>query len=201
VKHKVELIIFLLLGLTSLVYLFPFVFVEAAKLQSGVTINAPSTTQTEKICDDMMDNDNDGDIDADDADCVAAPAGPATENCGLKIESAVPINYGQLNPGQESQVQRVDLRNVGFVSGKIMVKGGDWISDAAGNPTVSGPEITHVSITSIPWSDKAALKSNAIELGVLGPDDRTSLWYQLKVPVSGFSGSLHQELSIDLICI
>ena len=28
-----------------------------------------------------------------------------------------------------------------------MVKGGDWISDAAGNPTISGPELTHVSDT------------------------------------------------------
>ena len=70
-KHKVELIIFLLLGLT-LVYLFPFAFVDAAKLQSGVTINAPSTTQTETICNDTIDNDNDGKIDAADENCATA---------------------------------------------------------------------------------------------------------------------------------
>jgi hypothetical protein len=146
-----------------------------------------------------MDNDNDGDIDADDADCVAAPAGPATENCGLKIESAVPINYGQLNPGQESQEQSVVVKNFGFVTAKIMVKGGDWISDAAGSPTVSGPEITYVSINPAAgtWT---ALKSNEFQLGGLPGQNRAEIWYQLKVPPSGFSGSLHQELSIDLIC-
>ena len=100
-KKQVEIIILLLFGLAFLVCLFPFIFVEAAKLQSGVTINAPSTTQTEKICDDQMDNDNDGKIDAADEDCAAAPAGPATETCGLMQISGVPINYGQVNPGHQ----------------------------------------------------------------------------------------------------
>ena len=47
-KTKVKLSIFLFFGLVSLIYVFPFVFVEAAKLESGVTIKAPSTTETEK---------------------------------------------------------------------------------------------------------------------------------------------------------
>ena len=71
---------------------------EGAKLQSGVTINAPSTTETEKICDDTIDNDNDGKIDAADEDCGGSGP-PGT--CGLQI-SGVPINYGQVNPGQQS---------------------------------------------------------------------------------------------------
>ena len=144
-KKQVEIIIFLLFGLAFLVCLFPFIFVEAAKLQSGVTINAPSTTQTEKICDDQMDNDNDGKIDAADEDCAAAPAGPATETCGLMQISGVPINYGQVNPGHQSFPQRVYIENRGQASAKLMVKGGDWVSDEPGNPTLFGPEITYVS--------------------------------------------------------
>ena len=66
-----------------MIYVFPFVFVEAAKLESGVTINAPSTTETEKICDDTKDNDKDGKIDAADEDCAAAPTGPTAGTCGV----------------------------------------------------------------------------------------------------------------------
>ena len=80
--NKVQFIIFLFFGFAFLVYLFPVIFVEGAKLQSGVTITAPPTTETEKICDDTIDNDNDGKIDAADEDCAAAPAGPTEETCG-----------------------------------------------------------------------------------------------------------------------
>lgn len=61
-KKQVEIVIFLFFGFAFLVYLFPVIFVEGAKLESGVTITAPTTTETEKICDDMIDNDNDGGI-------------------------------------------------------------------------------------------------------------------------------------------
>jgi hypothetical protein len=179
-------------------YLFPVIFVEAAKLESGVTINAPSTTETEKICDDTLDNDNDGKIDADDPDCGAAPANPATGICGLQIVSGVPIRYGILNPGQESQWQNVMVRNVGNVSGKLMVKGGDWIKSVAGYPTVSGPEITYVSFN--PYGTWTALKSNEFQLTAVGAGHSQQLYYMLKVPPSGFSGPFRQELSIDLIC-
>ena len=43
-KNNVQFIIFLFFGLAFLIYLFTFVFVEAAKVESGVTINAPTTT-------------------------------------------------------------------------------------------------------------------------------------------------------------
>ena len=71
VKNQVCIAILLILGFSFLVYLFPFNAVDAAKLQSGVTITAPATTETEKICDDTIDNDNDGKIDAADEDCAA----------------------------------------------------------------------------------------------------------------------------------
>jgi hypothetical protein len=196
-KNQVQFIILLLFGLAFLVYLFPFIFVEAAKLQSGVTINAPSTTETEKICDDTIDNDNDGKIDAADQDCAAAPAGPTPGACKLQIDSGVPINYGQLNPGQNSNIKTVYVRNVEGTHVKIMVKGGDWISNVTGSP-VSGPEITYVSMAgNTPFY---ALKSNEFQIGELGwfgPQARTTILYALKVPPSGFSGSLHQELSIN----
>ena len=88
-KNQVELIIVLIFGFSFLMYLFPFIFVEAAKLESGVTINSPSTTETEKICNDTIDNDNDGKIDTRDEDCAGALAGPTAE-CGAQIVSGVP---------------------------------------------------------------------------------------------------------------
>ena len=47
-KNQVLLVIFLFFGFAFLVYLSPFIVVEGAKLESGVTIKAPSTTETEK---------------------------------------------------------------------------------------------------------------------------------------------------------
>jgi hypothetical protein len=153
-KNKAELIITLLFGLAILVYLFPVIFVEAAKLQSGVTITAPATTETEKICDDAIDNDNDGKIDANDQDCAPSSAEPAVEicgngkddnkngkideagcvlvrgfTCGLQILSGVPVNYGQVTIGQDSAEQKVTIKNVGTATATILVKGGGWFAD------------------------------------------------------------------------
>jgi hypothetical protein len=38
---------------------------------------------------------------------VISPAG----TCGLQIVSGVPINYGQLNPAQDSAEQKVTIKN------------------------------------------------------------------------------------------
>ena len=204
-KKQVEIIILLFFGLAFLVCLFPFVFVEAAKLQSGVTINAPSTTETEKICDDTIDNDNDGKIDANDEDC-AAPTGPTAGTCGLRIMSGVPINYGQLNPGQDSAEQKVRIYNEGQTPAKIMIKGGDWISDAAGNPTISGPEVTHVTLDFFTGYDtKLPLHNNEMELvqflGQLIPDGTDKfVSFQVRAWENVPSGSFHQEVTIDLLC-
>ena len=52
-----------------------------------------------------------------------------------------------------------------------MVKGGNWISDAAGNPTISGPEITHVSMSSTGsihpslYNSHMPLTSNGTQIG------------------------------------
>lgn len=206
-KKQVEIIILLLFGLAFLVYLFPFIFVEAAKLQSGVTINATSTTETEKICDDTIDNDNDGKIDANDEDCAAEPEGPTTGTCGLlRILSGVPINYGELTLGQLSAQKRVIIENEGTSLAKVMLKGGDWISDAAGNPIISGPEITRVGLgTGLPtfmgsYSEMKGLTSNGWELGQINVGQQMRIYFQFKAPANAPSGSFHQEVSIDLLC-
>ena len=112
-KTKVKLSIFLFFGLVSLIYVFPFVFVEAAKLESGVTIKeaAPPTNETapptNEICNNGIDDNGNGAID--EVTCLPPPAG----TCGLQIVSGVPINYGQLNPGQDSAEQKVTIKNEG----------------------------------------------------------------------------------------
>jgi hypothetical protein len=205
-KNKFQLLIFLLLGLTSFVYVFPFAFVDAAKLQSGVTINAPATTETEKICNDTIDNDNDGKIDANDGDCAAAPAGPTAGTCGLQIVDGVPINYGQLTPAQDSTEQKVTIKNEGTsqTPAKIMIKGGDWIIDAEADPAlafISGPEITHVTIApNLDWSNKKPLSSAGWELGQIFGGQSIPVYFQLKVPIGTLSGSFHQDVTIDLLC-
>ena len=83
-KNQVLFVIFLFFGFAFLVYLFPVIFVEGAKLESGVTIKAPSTTQTEMICDDTIDNDDDGKIDAADEDCAIPDTGPPSGHVNCK---------------------------------------------------------------------------------------------------------------------
>jgi hypothetical protein len=190
-------------------YLSTFIFVDAAKLESGVTINAPSTTETEKICDDTIDNDNDGDIDADDADCVLATTPPPAGTCGLSIVSGVPINYGQLNLGQDSAEQIVSVKNEGTsqTPAKIMIKAGDWISDATGNPIIFPTMITHVAIApNLDYDDKKALSSNGWELGQISGGQSIPIYFQMKpggafdASLNSFTGSLHQDVTIDLLC-
>lgn len=194
--------IFLLFGFTSLFYLFPIISTDATKHENDVTINASSTTssaETEKICDTGKGNDNDGKIGLDDQDCSAAPTSPTGGICGLKILGGVPIDYGPLNPGQKSLEEKVKISNQGTAKAKIMISGGGWIGGAS---LMSGPEITHVALTkNIPWDNKVALKSNAIELGELAARESVQILFQLKVP-SAFSesGPFHQDLTIDLVC-
>ena len=82
--------------------------------------------------------------------------------------------------------------------------GADWVSDEPGNPTLFGPEITYVSknfgLTLFDTANGVPLKSNAIELVMLPDHDAQELWFQVRIPVGGVSGSLHQEVTIDLIC-
>ena len=199
-KNQVLLVIFKLFGLAFLVYLFPVIFVEAAKLQSGVTINATSEMDTQEICGDAIDKDNDGKVDADDQDC-AVPTSPA-DTCELEIESGVPINYGELNAGQVSDEQKVTIKNVGTATAQIMVKAGDWIGGTSADPMkMIGPEITRVAVSpNMVFGNKFPLQSSeATALSDLGPGQEVDSFWSLYADPK-LSGSPHQEVNIDLIC-
>jgi len=194
-KTKVKLSIFLFFGLVSLIYVFPFVFVEAAKLESGVTINAPSTTETEKICDDTKDNDNDGKVDAADEECVA--------KCAQQSVSGFPINYGQLNPDQTSAEQKITIKSENSLPTgvTIMIKGGNWISDATG-ATISGPEYTHFDLSNGRGYDAMHehLSSDGARLGWMSSFGSLTFFLQFKPIPNSPSGSFHQEITLDAIC-
>ena len=208
-KNQVELKIILLVSLAFLVYVFPFVFVDAAKFQSGVTIKgaAPPTNETapptNEICNNGIDDDGNGAID--EVTCLPPPAG----TCGLQVVSGVPINYGQINPGQVSAEQIVSVKNEGTspTPAKIMIKAGDWISDAAGNPIIFPTMITHVAIApNLEYDNKKALSSGGWELGQISGGQSIPVYFQMKpagatdASLNSFTGSLRQDVTIDLLC-
>jgi hypothetical protein len=137
---------------------------------------------------------------------VISPAG----TCGLQIVSGVPINYGQLNPAQDSAEQKVTIKNEGTsqTPAKIMIKAGDWIFDAEpgtdpemANPSISGPEVTHVAIApNLNWGTKNALSLAGWELGQLTGGQSLPVYFQFKTWVNAPSGSFHQDVTIDLLC-
>lgn len=172
-RTHVQLVLLLFFAFTFPVDLFPFIFVEAAKLESGVTISAPSTNET-------------------------SPAG----TCELQIITGTPINYGQLDVGQVSDEQKVTIKNVGTATAQIIVKADDWIGGTSDNPIkMSGPELTRVAV--IPGKDygtKFALHSSeATSLGDLGPGQELDSFWSLYADPK-LRGSPHQEIFIDLIC-
>ena len=117
--------------------------------------------------------------------------------------TGAPINYGQLNAAQVSDEQKVTIKNLGTATAQIIVKAGDWIGGTSANPIkMSGPEVTRVAVT--PGKDfgtKFVLhNSEATVLSDLGPgQEQDSFWSLYADPK--LSGSPHQEVSIDLICV
>lgn len=205
-KNKVQFMIFLLFGLAFLMCLFPVIFVEAAKLESGVTITAPATIETEKICDDTMDNDNDGKIDAADEDCDV-PAGSTAGNCPLQIVSGVPINYGQVNMGWLSAEQNITIKNEGIsgTAAKIMIKGGNWYSVGPLPSFMSGPQVTRVAIdANLNYYQKKSLSGGGLELGQIVGGQSIPVYFQLEAPAPKLVGknseSLFQNVLLELIC-
>jgi hypothetical protein len=171
VKNQVCFALLVILGFSFLVCLFPFNSVHAAKIQSGVTINAPSTNET-------------------------APAG----TCGLQIMSGAPINYGQLNVGQVSNEQKVTIKNVGTATAKVMVKASAWIGGTPPNDTYNA-EITRVAVTpGKEFGNKFPLHaSEATALGDLGPGQQGDSFWSVYADAH-LNGSPHQEVTLDLMC-
>ena len=195
-KNQIELNLVIFIGLVFVLSLFPFAYVDGAKFQSGVTINAPSPAGT------CPDSNGDGINDSTGEPC-SSTTGPTAGTCGLQIVDGVPINYGQLISSQDSAEQKVTLKNEGTsqTPAKIMIKAGDWISDAAGNPSISGPEVTKVGLApNTDWSSKKSLSSNGWELGQLSGGQSIPVYFQFKAFVNSPSVSLHQDVTIDLLC-
>jgi hypothetical protein len=194
-KDKFYFAVFLILAFSCMLSILAFSDVNAAKLQSGVTINAPSSTPG--TCPDA----NGDGVN----DMTGLPCGTSTETtgtCGLQIISGAPINYGQLNVGQVSTEQKVTIKNTGNAPAKVMVKAGDWIGGTAASPIkLYGPEITRVSVTPQPdFGKKLPLHTaEATILGDLGPGQSgDSFWSLYGDPK--LSGSPSQEVTIDLTC-
>jgi hypothetical protein len=175
VKNQVCFAILLILGFSFLVCLFPFTAVHAAKIQSGMTIKAPSTNET-------------------------APTSPTAGTCGLQILSGVPINYGQLTVGQVSNEQKVTYKNVGNAPAKVMVKGSDWVGGTPPNDTYAA-EITRVAVTpGMEFAKKFPLHSSeTTTLGDLGAGQEGDSFWSVYAD-NHLTGSPHQEITIDLTC-
>jgi hypothetical protein len=165
----------------------------------------PPIGMSDEICANSMDDDGDGIADEPEPDCTP-PAVATGGTCGLQILSGVPINYGQLNAGQPSADQVVQIKNEGTsqTPAKIMIKGDDWIGEPGPPPTPAGPnfgaEATHVAIApNLDWGTKNALSRNGWELGQLTGGQSLPVYFQFKVPV-GIVGAYHQDVTIDLLC-
>lgn len=212
-KNQIKLrpVMVLYVGIIIAFYLFPFAYVNGAKFQSGVTITAPSGTPTPPPEGSCQDANGDGINDVTGSPCQAASAPPAG-TCGLQLVSGVPINYGQLTPGQTSAEQRVTIKNEGTsqTPAKVMIKGGNWVSDAAvasapagtagAGSTISGPEVTRVAISQVDFNNKKPLSLDGWELGQLTGGQSIPVYFQLLTWVNAPSGSFHQEVTIDLLC-
>ena len=198
-KNQVEFKILILTGFVFVFSLFPFAFVDGAKFQSGVTVTAPTTTPPPAgTCPDAN---GDGVPDMTGGQCTA-PTGPAAGTCGLQIVSGVPINYGQLTAGQTSAEKQVMIKNEGTsqTPAKLMIKGGNWIGDAAPNPTISGPEVTRVAIAPVDFNNKKSLSLAGWELGQITGGQSIPVYFQFLTWVNAPSGSFHQDVTIDLLC-
>jgi hypothetical protein len=198
-KKVVKVNIALLAGLFFVLFLLPFSYVDAEKIQSGVTITSPgATTPPAGTC---PDGNNDGINDMTGAPCTA-PTGPTAGTCGLQIVSGAPINYGQLAPAQPSAEKQVMIKNTGSsqTPAKLMIKGGNWVSDAAPNPTISGPEVTRAAIAPVDFNNKKSLSAAGWELGQMSGGQAIPVYFQFLAWVNAPSGSFHQDVTIDLLC-
>lgn len=196
-KNQIELNILIAIGLMFVLTLFPLSFVDAEKIQSGVTIANPTgTTAPAGTC---PDGNGDGVNDMTGEVCTinGEPAG----TCGLQIVSGVPINYGQLAPGQPSAEKQVMIKNTGNsqTPAKFTIKGGNWVNDATG-ATISGPEVTRAAIAPVDFNNKKSLSTTGWELGQMSGGQTIPVYFQFLAWVNAPSGSFHQDVSIDLLC-
>jgi hypothetical protein len=130
---------------------------------------------------------------------------PRMGTCGLSIVSGVPVNYGELTPGQDSAERSVTFQNDGNsqTPAKVMIKGGDWISDELvgdQKQVISGPEVTRFSISPSNYDSKAPVSKDARELSQIFGGESSQVFLQFKAWNNPPIGSFHQDVTIDLLC-
>ena len=82
-----------------------------------------------------------------------------------------------------------------------MIKRGNWIGDSTPNSTISGPEVTKVTVApGHEFNGKKSLSSNGWELEQISGRQIMPIYFQFLPWANPPSGSFHQELTIDLLC-
>lgn len=187
---NIELMVILFFGFSFLVCVFTFTYVSAAKLESGVTINPPSTTEP---CGPQILNQ---------VQCMKSSVETIIqkEKCPLEIVMGVPVNYGQIAPGNKSLGQMVVIKNAGISGANVMIWATDWVSDVAGNSNVFGADITRVDLH-YP-GDRFPLQPSGKQMLLIGigPQETKQLWFRLYVPPNAAPGSYLQEVTLEPKC-
>jgi hypothetical protein len=175
---------------------------SGTKFRSEVTIKGSSTQNNN-----CLDSDNNRIDDNSGVACDSQPNPEASTmgTCGLSIVSGVPVNYGELTPGQDSAERSVTFQNDGNsqTPAKVMIKGGDWISDelvGGQKQVISGPEVTHFSISPSNYDSKAPVSKDVKELSQISGGESSRVFLQFRAWNNPPIGSFHQDVTIDVLC-
>jgi hypothetical protein len=174
---------------------------SGTKFRSEVTIKGSTQNNNCLDSDNNRIDDNSGDV------CDSQPNTEISTmgTCGLSIVSGIPVNYGELTPGQDSAERSVTFQNDGNskTPAKVMIKGGDWISDELvgdQKQVISGPEVTRFSISPSNYDSKAPVSKDAKELSQIFGGESSDVFLQFKAWNNPPIGSFHQDVTIDLLC-
>jgi hypothetical protein len=130
---------------------------------------------------------------------------PTMGTCGLSIVSGVPVNYGELTPGQDSAERAVTFQNDGNskTPAKVMIRGGDWVADelvGGQNQVISGPEVTRFSSSVGNYNGKSPVSKDAKEFSQISGGESSQVFLQFKAWDNPPIGSFHQDVTIDVLC-
>jgi hypothetical protein len=84
-----------------------------------------------------------------------------------------------------------------------MIKAGDWIADelvGGQNQVISGPDVTHFSISPGNYNDKFPMSKEAKEFSQISGGESSQVFLQFKAWNNPPIGSFHQDVTIDLLC-
>jgi hypothetical protein len=174
---------------------------SGAKFRSEVTIKGKVQNNDCLDADNNQLNDNTGLV----CGSQAISEAPIADTCGLSIVYGIPVNYGELIPGQDSAEQSITFQNDGNskTPAKVMIKGGDWVADGLvgdQKQVISGPDVTRFSISPGNYDSKFPVSKDAKELGQLSGGESSDVFLQFKAWNNPPIGSFHQDVIIDLLC-